>query len=61
MLPPRRIPPRPTMLDIQRESGLSAGAIYTYFSSKEAIVEAVADERHQRETQLVRERPRRRW
>lgn len=33
-----------SMQDIQRESGLSAGAIYLYFKSKNAIVVAIATE-----------------
>jgi AcrR family transcriptional regulator len=40
---------RATMQDIVRETGLSPGAIYRYFSSKEEIIEAIADERHARE------------
>lgn len=34
-----------TMADICAEAGLSVGAIYLYFDSKEAIIEAVVDER----------------
>jgi TetR/AcrR family transcriptional regulator, transcriptional repressor of aconitase len=37
---------RTTMQDIVRQSGLSPGAIYRYFASKDAIIEAMADERH---------------
>jgi TetR/AcrR family transcriptional regulator, transcriptional repressor of aconitase len=44
---------RATMQDIVREAGLSPGAIYRYFSSKEAIIEAIADERHARERALI--------
>jgi AcrR family transcriptional regulator len=33
-----------TMADVIRESGLSAGAVYGYFKSKEEIVEAIAEE-----------------
>jgi AcrR family transcriptional regulator len=33
-----------TMADVIRESGLSAGAVYGYFKSKEEIVAAIADE-----------------
>jgi AcrR family transcriptional regulator len=44
---------RTTMQDIVRESDLSPGAIYGYFDSKEAIVEAVAAERHQVEHALL--------
>jgi AcrR family transcriptional regulator len=46
---------RTTMQDIVRESGLSPGAIYGYFESKVAIVEAVAAERHQVEHAMLRE------
>lgn len=35
-----------TIQDIVRESGLSAGAIYSYFASKDDIIEAIADDRH---------------
>jgi AcrR family transcriptional regulator len=38
-----------TMQDICREAGLSAGAVYRYFSSKDELIEAIADERHDRE------------
>jgi len=40
---------RTTMQDIVKESGLSAGAFYTYFASKEAIVVALAEEHHRTE------------
>ncbi|MGW7684942.1 TetR/AcrR family transcriptional regulator [Kribbella sp. NPDC054772] len=33
-----------TMADVIRESGLSAGAVYGYFSSKEEIVGAIAED-----------------
>lgn len=33
-----------TMADVIRESGLSAGAVYGYFKSKEEIVAAIADD-----------------
>jgi AcrR family transcriptional regulator len=42
-----------TMKDIVRESGLSAGAIYNYFSSKAEIVDAIARERHASERALL--------
>lgn len=44
---------RATMQDIVAESGLSPGAIYNYFASKEDIVEAIAEERHRREEALL--------
>ncbi len=44
---------RTTMQDIVRESGLSPGAIYNYFKSKEEIVEAIAIRRQLKEKQLV--------
>ncbi|MFG2191811.1 TetR/AcrR family transcriptional regulator [Streptomyces sp. NPDC048639] len=33
-----------SMQDVLREAGLSAGAVYRYFSSKEELIEAIADE-----------------
>jgi len=39
--------------EIVAEAGLSAGAIYRYFDSKDAIIEAVAAERHARERSLL--------
>ncbi len=42
-----------TMQDIVAESGLSAGAIYTYFDGKDAIIAAIASERHARERELL--------
>ena len=39
--------------DIAAEAGLSAGALYRYFDGKEAIVEAIAAERHARELELL--------
>jgi AcrR family transcriptional regulator len=44
-----------TMQDIIAESGLSAGAIYNYFGSKEEIIEAIAAARHAREQAVVAE------
>jgi len=41
------------MQDIVRQSGLSPGAIYNYFKSKEEIIEAVANERQLTEKRLV--------
>jgi AcrR family transcriptional regulator len=40
------------MADIVRRSGMSHGAVYVYFPSKEDIIEALADDRHQREVIL---------
>jgi TetR/AcrR family transcriptional regulator, transcriptional repressor of aconitase len=37
---------RATMQDVVRESGLSPGALYRYFASKEELVAAIAEERH---------------
>ncbi len=42
-----------TMKDIVKASGLSAGAIYSYFSAKGDIVNAIARERHDRENALL--------
>jgi AcrR family transcriptional regulator len=39
--------------EIVAEAGLSAGAIYRYFDSKDAIIEAVAAERHAHERSLL--------
>src|SRR2546430_12108956 len=44
---------RATMQDICTEAGLSPGAIYRHFSGKDAIVEAIADERHAREAEFM--------
>ena len=43
------------MKDIFDESGLSVGAVYRYFASKEEIVEAIAEQRHTKEAELIRE------
>jgi AcrR family transcriptional regulator len=40
---------RATMQDVCREAGLSPGAVYRYFASKDEIIEAIADQRHARE------------
>ncbi len=45
---------RTTMQDIVRESGLSPGAIYNYFKSKEEIVEGIANQRQAKESQLLK-------
>ena len=44
---------RATMQDVCREAGLSFGAVYRYFSSKDEIIEAIADERHAREAEFM--------
>lgn len=46
---------RTTMKDIVRESGLSPGAIYNYFTSKEEIITAIAKRRQEKERELVME------
>jgi AcrR family transcriptional regulator len=46
---------RTSMQDIFDESGLSVGAVYRYFASKEDIVEAIAEQRHAREAELIGE------
>jgi AcrR family transcriptional regulator len=44
-----------TMRDIVQESGLSAGAIYNLFSSKQEIVAAIAARRHDEERRVFEE------
>ena len=44
-----------TMRDIVRESGMSAGAIYNLFSSKQEIVAAIASRRHDEERRIFAE------
>jgi AcrR family transcriptional regulator len=46
---------RATMQDIVREAGLSPGAIYRYYASKEAIIAAIASQRHVSEQEMLRE------
>ena len=46
---------RTTVQHIVAEAGVSAGLFYRHFDSKEAIVEAIADERHAREESWLRE------
>jgi len=41
-----------TMADVVRESGLSQGTLYLYFKSKDDLIAAIADHRHQREAAL---------
>jgi AcrR family transcriptional regulator len=45
---------RTTMQDLVREAGLSPGAVYGYFDSKDEIIEAMAAERHAREREIIR-------
>ena len=40
------------MAEIVRRSGLRHGAVYGYFASKDDIIEALADDRHQREAMM---------
>lgn len=44
---------RTTMQDIVQQAQLSPGAIYLYFSSKEEIIAALADERHHSEQMMI--------
>lgn len=44
---------RATMRDVLRESGVSAGALYLYFKSKDELIEAIAESRHLRERQWI--------
>lgn len=44
---------RTTMQDICREARLSPGAVYRYFASKDELIEAIADERHEREQEFL--------
>jgi TetR/AcrR family transcriptional regulator, transcriptional repressor of aconitase len=46
---------RTTMAEIVKESGVSPGAIYNYFESKEEIIEAIAEERRGVEEKLIDE------
>jgi AcrR family transcriptional regulator len=42
-----------SMQDIVRQSGLSAGALYTYFKSKDEMITAIAAGRHMREREMI--------
>ena len=42
-----------TMADIAREAGLSAGAIYRYFASKEAVLKAISEHSLERDLDLM--------
>jgi AcrR family transcriptional regulator len=44
-----------SMQDVFEEAGLSTGAVYRYFSSKEDIVVALAAQRHTKEAALIDE------
>lgn len=44
---------RTSMQDIVSESGLSPGAIYLYFKSKEEIIKTIADLRHSSEKEII--------
>jgi AcrR family transcriptional regulator len=44
-----------TMRDVIRESGMSAGALYLYFKSKEELIEAIAENRHLHERRWITE------
>jgi AcrR family transcriptional regulator len=44
-----------TMRDVLRESGMSAGALYLYFKSKEDLIEAIAENRHLHERRWITE------
>lgn len=44
---------RSSMQDIFDEAGLSSGAVYRYFDSKESIIEAIAEQRHTKEAELI--------
>lgn len=45
---------RTTMREVYREAGLSAGAVYNYFPSKEAVIEAVAAQERREDEELLR-------
>jgi AcrR family transcriptional regulator len=46
---------RTTMQDIVTEASMSPGAIYSYFASKDEIIEAIVAERHRREREWLDE------
>ncbi len=46
---------RTTLQDIFAEAGLSAGAVYNYFQSKDELILAIADERHAHEQSMLSE------
>jgi AcrR family transcriptional regulator len=44
---------RSTMRDVIQESGMSAGALYLYFKSKNELIAAIAESRHHREGEWI--------
>jgi len=44
-----------TLQDVFAEAGLSAGCVYNYFQSKDDLMLAIAEERHDEERQLIGE------
>jgi AcrR family transcriptional regulator len=44
-----------TLQDVFAEAGLSAGCVYNYFRSKDELMLAIADERHEAERRLIAE------
>ena len=46
---------RTTTQDIVAETGLSFGALYSYFDSKDEIIEAVTIARHEREREMLKQ------
>ena len=42
-----------TIQDVIKESGLSAGCIYSYFASKEDLIQAIGEDRHTRDQALL--------
>src|SRR4051794_9104406 len=45
---------RTTIADVRRQADVSTGAIYTYFTNKEAIIRAILEQaRHDRRAQLA--------
>ncbi|MDA8138465.1 MAG: helix-turn-helix domain containing protein, partial [Desulfobacteraceae bacterium] len=45
-----------SMRDLSRESGLSMGALYTYFSSKDELLEMLQNQRRSISEKILRER-----
>ena len=42
-----------TVQDVIKESGLSAGCIYSHFASKEELIQAIGERRHARDSALL--------